>query len=212
MWVQQCEKGLVGDNGQLMLPGHQHWLVNGKLDAYLAHAMELGPPISEAYPVNGLWVQDFINGQADDNGKVRLGMRISPDVELSPAKLRPPHPNMKWPTEELRLKSQAHVEGLARSMREHGRWDGLPLLVHPLPDGTYQAWMGFHRLQAAKLADVTVPVVLVTPAQLRSVGVPDDVTFGPTPWAASARLAKLSDKRPYQLRVAEDFNQPKRNF
>src|SRR5256885_11963963 len=66
--------------------------------------------------------------------------------------------------------SNLHRQRIAQSMREHG-WKGLPLLVHNCKDGSYQAWMGMHRLLAASDAELTqIPVVLVTREQLYEAG------------------------------------------
>ena len=64
--------------------------------------------------------------------------------------IRPPH----------EVRRPAHLRALAARMRAHG-WVGRPLLVEHSPAHGYQAWTGSHRIAAAQLVGLDVPIVVV---------------------------------------------------
>lgn len=73
VWMQNFERGQVRDDGAILFHAAPYWIENGKLQAFLSHHEQLGLPRGHAYQnADGLWVQDFERGQADDHAAVRL--------------------------------------------------------------------------------------------------------------------------------------------
>lgn len=69
---------------------------------------------------------------------------------ISPAKLRTIH----------RVNDAAKLERLVAAMQAEG-WTGRPILAHQDCNGAC-AWTGVHRINAARLAGIDVPVVWIT--------------------------------------------------
>jgi hypothetical protein len=132
------------------------------------------------------------------------------DKKVSRAKVKKPHPQLSWLTERD-PRFRAHRAAIGKSMRERG-WIGLPLLVHEYDDGSYQAWMGMHRLLAADDANLSeIPIVVMRRQELREIGF-TDFEIDHDPWEKRERLTKLTDPRPGQLMKAEERNQSARGF
>lgn len=136
------------------------------------------------------------------------------DTVLRIDELRSVHPEL-IPRYSNEARSQLHIAAIAASMTQDG-WRGQPLFV-TAPDtagGLHQAWMGMHRLLAARRVGILgIPVVVATLAQLRDEARFTDAEIRhEAPWIWRSKLEQLRDPRPHRLMLLEAINQPKRGW
>jgi hypothetical protein len=86
---------------------------------------------------------------------MRRRARKNPDsheiVQVAPEKINPPH----------LVTDRAKYRSMIEAFEQSEDWEGRPLLVEERGDGTYQAWTGSHRIAAARVVWVVVPVVVI---------------------------------------------------
>jgi hypothetical protein len=69
------------------------------------------------------------------------------------------------------VRDEALLHRLAEDMRRRG-WAERDLLVEPMPDGRYAAWVGSHRWHAAVLAGLAaIPSYVIDTAAMSAAGV-----------------------------------------
>jgi hypothetical protein len=71
-WTQEFDRGWVSQNGQIFFKDQGHWLVHGKLDAWLRSPLALGNTAGEAYQGATGWEQEFAHGFTNDHGWVKF--------------------------------------------------------------------------------------------------------------------------------------------
>jgi hypothetical protein len=115
-----------------------------------------------------------------------------PDEDVDPAIVDPPHPEF----------NPDYTSQLVARMWSDG-WKGRPLLVHR--DGMrYIAWMGTHRIFAARKAKVMIPVVYLNATSLRKAGWPETDLRVPL---RQLELADAGDPRAHDLMAVERVKQ-----
>lgn len=97
------------------------------------------------------------------------------------------------------------LEELVESMQANG-WVGRPLLVIERTDGTFQAWTGTHRIQAARdIGLSTVPCYVVREWKLIEVGA--DALWGHSlDFQRLKLLRKTGDKKAIELMATETWS------